>query len=125
MQQTILFGVADPLWHIPDEGTRSLLYNQIEGLCAMCALHHINLVWVQDGHTVELPPHEAVVPEPDILGIVIQTTDDTSLDALLDLRQMRGLAQALVDWEVVRLAASMLRMDVDNGRLFVVNQGGA
>ncbi len=105
--QTIIFGVADPLWHIPDEGTRSLLYDQIEGLCAMCALHHINLAWVNDGHAVELPPHDEVVPEPDILGIVI-------------LRQMRGLAQALVDWEVVRLAARMLRMELDNGRLFVI-----
>ncbi len=114
--QTIIFGVADPLWHIPDEGTRSLLYDQIEGLCAMCALHHINLAWVNG--SVALPPSEEL--GTDILGIVIQATDDTSLDAILDLRQMRGLAQALVDWEVVRLAARMLRMELDNGRLFVI-----
>ena len=101
--QTIIFGVADPLWHIPDEGTRSLLYDQIEGLCAMCALHHINLAWVNG--SVALPPSEEL--GTDILGIVI-------------LRQMRGLAQALVDWEVVRLAARMLRMELDNGRLFVI-----
>ena len=120
--QTILFGVADPLQHIPDEGTRSLFYDQIEGLCAMCAQHHINLAWVSGG-LVGMPPTEAV--PTDILGIVIQTTeqrveDDTTLDAILDLRQMRGLPQALVDWQVVRLAARMLRLELGDGRLFVI-----
>ncbi len=115
--QTILFGVADPLQHIPDEGTRSLFYDQIEGLCAMCVQHHINLAWVSDG-LVDMPPTEAV--PTDILGIVIQTTDDTSLDAILDLRQMRGLPQALADWQVVRLAARMLRLELGDGRLFVI-----
>ena len=112
----IIFGVADPLQHIPDEGTRSLFYDQIEGLCAMCAQHHIHLAWVNG--SVALPPSEEL--GTDILGIVIQATDDTSLDAILDLRQMRGFTQTLVDWHVVRLAARMLRLELGDGRLFVI-----
>ena len=40
---------------------------------------------------------------------------------ILDCRQLRGITQALVDWEVVRLVASTLGIDLGSGQLFVID----
>lgn len=124
--QIVIFGVADPLTRIPDEGTRSLCYDQIAGLCALCAEHHLDLRWFTEG-IVALPP--TVAAPANLLGIQIAITEpddepirvDDHLGALIDLRQLRGLTQALVDWQVVRLAASALGLELGDGRLFVVD----
>ncbi|MBX0330092.1 hypothetical protein K2Z83_20705 [Oscillochloris sp. ZM17-4] len=123
--QTIFFGVIDPLGEA-DAGVRGPRYEEIDGLCETFRQVHVGLEWRYEALVaVPLAPSEP----KDIIGIKIAfALADISagvITDLIDLRQLRGLTQALVDWQVVRLAAASLGIELGDGRLFIVQEEGA
>jgi hypothetical protein len=79
--------------------------------------------------------YEALVAVPlnpsepkDIIGITIACSpadiSASPITDLINLRQLRGLTQALLDWQVVRLAAASLGIALGDGQLFIVQEEG-
>lgn len=129
MGKTLMYGGLFKLPKSTDEFDNTPLIEAIDRLCRVCNHRHIKLEsWARIEFVL---PRLNADEAGEVIGIVItdyETSDlfrgepeGSDLYEILDFRQLRGMSQVLVDWEVVRLVASALGIDLGTGQLFVID----
>lgn len=136
MAQRLVFGVADPTIQ---RLTNSLGLSTADDLALLCEDWRDKHVALEVLPWIDLLELGGSRPrEGTVLGIVIAATDaeawkprvnsmDTlsappMLGELLELRLMGGIQQAMTDWELVRLSARLLDLDLPAGRLWLLQE---
>lgn len=131
MAQCLVFGIADPFRSMIPGAT-----TQAEALACFAE------DWQSRHLQLQLLPWSDLIGdgaarEGTVLGIIIAATNPVdfgpgvvamdpisqppAMEELLDLRLVGGIQQATVDWELVRLTARLLNLELPNGHLFVLN----
>jgi hypothetical protein len=137
-QQLLLFGVSMPLLATP-EGTELLANEHLRGLLQSCQHAHVPLMHVTATRFIQPRPPDDASSAKGVLGVVVAAlypdrlpcgrlinqlfnaiSVEPSPEELLELRLIGGLQQALPDWQVVRLAAAAISLNLDEGRLWLV-----
>jgi hypothetical protein len=125
----LMYGGLFVLPRSTDKFDNTPLIEAIDRLCHICNHRHIKL---ESQARIEFVlPRLNADKAGKLIGIVLaeyETGDlfrgepeGSEIYDILDFRQLRGITQALVDWEVVRLVASTLGIDLGSGQLFVID----
>jgi hypothetical protein len=134
MAQLLAYGVSDPMRHQHTDAIGTT--NALALLCEDWRDKYVPLE--------VLPWHDLMEPggsrprEGTVLAIVIASTDaetlrrrvktldalsdPPTLDEVLELRLTGGIQQAMADWELVRLSARLLGLDLPAGRLWLLKE---
>lgn len=134
MAQRLIYGVADPFaYHNAGATTTG---DDLAAFCEDWRRHHLALAWLPWADSMGLRGVPA--REGGALGIVIAATDadawqprvnglehvsePPAMGELMALRLTGGVQQAILDWELVRLSARLLDLDLPAGRLWLLEE---
>lgn len=134
MPQRLIYGVADPFaYHNAGATTTG---DDLAAFCEDWRRHHLALAWLSWADCMDLRGVPA--REGGALGIVIAATDSYAwqprvntleevsapplLGELISLRLTGGIQQAMLDWELVRLSARLLDLDLPPGRICLLEE---
>lgn len=132
MPQRLIYGVADPFASLHAGATTT--GDDLAAFCEDWRRHHLALAWLPLADCIDLRGIPA--REGGALGIVIAATDadarqprvnqleelsePPSLGELMALRLTGGLQQAMLDWELIRLSAQLINLELPAGRLWLL-----